>query len=134
MKREILFRAWDSKDNFMRYDIGELHFLQGGLKVIGCATNIGNGWVKDNPLMQSTGLKDKNDYPIFESDILKDLLSGAIWIVRFGFCKKFSYTGWYCEGVNVQRDCQINGENNSNVNSQIEIIGNIYENKELLNK
>jgi uncharacterized phage protein (TIGR01671 family) len=83
-------------------------------------------------LMQYTSLKDKNSKEIYEGDIIKDFLTGMVYEVRFGFCKKYGFNGWYCWNEDHQRSATLNGDYDTEVNSQTEIIGNIYENSELL--
>ena len=76
-------------------------------------TGEGSEWA----LMQYTGLKDKNGKEIYEGDILKHKYGGTQFAaVTFHDCS--FYTG----GVLLQ----------SNHSSVIEVIGNIYENPELL--
>lgn len=75
-------------------------------------------------LMQSTGLKDKNNKEIFEGDILfghagEDFLE----IVEFDIE----------EGKWIRRDIWYNSKLDLSENNEfMEIIGNIYENPELL--
>lgn len=129
MDREIKFRAWDSENKFMRDDIGEIHFLEGGIKIYGCATQIGNGWAKDNPLMQYTGLKDKNGVEIYEGDIVKCFLGAVTGHVVFdNGCFSLKLTdifkplmGYDINSIPPLYDL-----------GDISIIGNIYENAELL--
>jgi len=89
---------------------------------------------KSYSLMQYAGLKDKNGVEVYESDILKDTLTGAILKVCFGYNRNGAYTGWYCEFLNIDRNgnCSINNDTDSDRNSMIEVIGNIYSNPELL--
>lgn len=79
--------------------------------------------IDDAILMQSTGLKDKNGKEIFEGDILgtKDgLLNGVIeYRSDLGM-----WTNSLIRYNNFERLC--------NVANSKEIIGNIYENRELL--
>lgn len=72
-------------------------------------------------LMQCTGLKDKNGKLIYESDILKDkynALHTISWNPKcFYEADTFAVAGFY-----------------SAIQEDMEVIGNIYENGELLNE
>ena len=132
--REIKFRAWDG--NRIR-EIFKIIFQQEGASVFFTDTNppfeAGHLPMHDErlKLMQYTGLKDKNGKEIYEGDILQDTLTKIIYAVKFGNCKKYAFNGWYVE--NEYYDSRpINGDYDTNVNSKIEVIGNIYENPELL--
>ena len=73
-------------------------------------------------LMQCTGLQDKNGKLIYEGDIVKDLImSGIFYIV------KWFNSGFYLEST-------ISGSFLKFNDTQQEVIGNIYENPELLEK
>ena len=137
--REIKFRAWDTKENKMLYfplGVG-IHFGEDKeIDVIsyGSGMNTASVHPKSNifKLMQYIGLKDKNDKEIYEGDIIKldddyDLLgmnAGEVSEVYFkagGFRMRPKYN-------KNARGCWIEeGE-------YIEVIGNIYENKELIEK
>ena len=82
---ELEVRVWDSEEAFMRNDVGGIEFLQGGIKVYGCATQIGNGWIKDNPMMLYTTLKDAYKTKVFEGDILENTIDSGLfnWLVVF---------------------------------------------------
>lgn len=85
---------------------------------------------------QYTGLKDKNGKKIFEGDIV--IAHGIKFIIKFGpyrtqlFEKEYGSAihtkqfGWYAESIENKTQC------NLVVPNDIEVIGNIYENKELL--
>ena len=79
-------------------------------------------------VMLSTGLKDRDGKEIYENDLLKSN-NGRVWLVKHGHwempwpgVKPFEYYGWYAEG---------NG-NQISLDCDCEIIGNLYENPELL--
>lgn len=81
-----------------------------------------NGHIVDpETIGQYTGLKDKNGKKIFEGDILVEYSNDVeYWVVSYEY-EKFVGT---CE--NVSEDLY--------ELSDLEVIGNIYENKELLGK
>jgi uncharacterized phage protein (TIGR01671 family) len=115
------FRAWLKEDKEM-IDVDEMHFKNGELDFIG------NGitWMykkSDIVLMQSTGFKDKNGKEFFEGDIVDSedgILSGVVeYRTDLGM-----WTNSLLRYNNFERLCCI-------ANSR-EIIGNIWENGELL--
>jgi len=73
-------------------------------------------------IMQYTGLKDKNGNPIYEGDILKGI-NGVIGQVIFN-------DGAFLFSVDMMP--LVDFTNYSNTEKWAEIIGNIYENPELL--
>ena len=80
-------------------------------------------------LMQCTGLKDKNGKLIYEGDILGGTY-GNLYVHYCDNCKQFQlkangYGCMACEGD--IHWCEVVEDNN-----ELEVIGNIYENKELL--
>lgn len=126
MTREIKFRAWDKKQNEMVY-FGSAGYTPVGLGFV--ASNSDYRWKNDLELMQYTGLKDKNGKEIYEGDILNH--HGKIWQVNFT-------NGWFQvdqigntpspDGGEFPPDSDLLG----NQYEVCEVIGNIYENKELL--
>lgn len=132
MQREIKFRAWEKNRKEMLevlgvfFDVGTIKHKP--LKIKGNTNPFNEGYpntyFRDIEVMQYTGLKDKNGKEIYEGDIVEfpigngDLIkqqvvfqrgaftteSGRMW----GYEKDTLYLGWY------------------------EVIGNIYENPELL--
>ena len=90
-------------------------------------------WFKEVVLMQSTGLKDKNGVEIFEGDLVKitvsngfDYLDGNLSIVK----KSDYHAGVICELLSNTLEYLITDE--SETGYRYEVVGNIYENPELL--
>jgi len=121
MIREIKFRIWDkttkemifteSRDSFDWIPVAQNNeFLYG--------------------LMQYTGLKDKNGKEIYEGDILIPLKPSGVWIdkpIEVQFKEDTEKPCGECSptyGWNIY----------SSMANEFEIIGNIYENTELLNE
>lgn len=85
-------------------------------------------------LMMSTGLKDKNGVEIFEGDIVKvsvhngfDYYDNEVCVVR----KSRFHSGLVCINPNNDMECRIFNQDVLE-DYQYEVIGNIYENPELL--
>lgn len=89
-------------------------------------------------LCQCTGLKDKNGKPIWENDIVKDLFSDACAQIKYGSYQscfdstKTEHVGFYVDwsGKYTKRYRKDLGYWINMVNA--EVIGNIFDNKELL--
>ena len=123
MNRKIAFRAWDNVNKVMQYsDIiwGDYDFP--ALSELNYGDNIYNL----SNLMQYTGLKDKNNKEIFEGDVVK-------WFS----CRVEKAIVQFSNGI-FQLKIQ-EPENDDyymdilyNWTSTIEVVGNIYENPELL--
>ena len=121
--REIKFRTWKSwrKPTMLysgQFDI-KWSAENGRYQAID-RTRFDSQW--DMPLMQYTGLKDKNGKEIYEGDILKGNQGNFIADFENGrFIVKFP------SGATVQNLCTF-----LDSNGEKEVIGNIYENRELL--
>ena len=117
--REIKFRAWDKDENEMIYGIDECLMNWDGLqrnvdRFLHMPSHI--------PVMQFTGLKDKNGKEIYEGDILRDIddVVGDVFFADGGFKVDYGRKGDYWLA--------------SREGSVVIIIGNMYENPELIKK
>lgn len=119
--REIKFRAWDrfKKEMFEVYNLkgdsatGALCYLDLGIKKIPTS-------IQNVILMQFTGLKDKKKKEIYEGDILywEGFADDEYWTKYKVIIPNIFYTMEYIS--------------NFKTNKVTEIIGNIYENPELI--
>lgn len=119
-------RAWDKQDERMSY--GEVEYLDDSINYR--FDHFWTGADEDVEFMQSTGLKDKKGVEIYEGDILK---LNAIFLApddKIGYLEyspKYGYSIIF-EGNRLYRQEYWASTNKLNY----EVIGNIYENPELL--
>lgn len=121
--RKYKFRAWDNQHGKMLYDdIVVLSHSKVKTTLVGTVLRNKEGELSylspgygQLTAMQYTGLKDKNGNEIYEGDIIKD---------NFGHWEKSIVEAtpyWYHEFVEYGLD-----------NAELEVIGNIHDNPELL--
>jgi len=124
--REIKFRAWDTPNKYM--------ITHKELCLVPLTYNEVFKGKDGYPLMQYTGLKDKNGVEIYDGDIVKYYQAEyneetELREDRITVCE------WYedCYAL-IQRDAEGMLITPFNIlrTKVIEVIGNIYENKELL--
>lgn len=87
-----------------------------------------SGWLEDCVLRQYTGLKDKNSKEIYDGDIV--LHNEEKIEVKYGCQEVDAFEGigfnlWSFIGEYDKLNC-------SRLQSELEVIGNIYENKDLI--
>ena len=119
--REIKFRAWDKERKEMFYDFDQnIKYLTLGDSIHLFIWETGLIY---KTLMQYTGLKDINGKEIYEGDILKTfaILAKDKIGSEFNVEVKFSVSCWIANGILGNYQSKIS-----------EVIGNIYENIELL--
>lgn len=124
--REIKFRAWDAS--------GEKPYMLGSYKLTDAIFNHKD--IRQLPLMQFTGLHDKNGREIYEGDVVK------IGANEFGFITNgnnavvnYEVRVIECDYILYRLDLQLHWGRLSRLCEMgwdCEILGNIHENPELL--
>lgn len=105
--RTIKFRVWDNHDKQMLEDQEAKYWLSQGIQA---------------EYMQFTGLLDKKGREIYEGDVLQWLGGqGEVIYDRYRFQVNGYYDSWQDWPSDIFSE-----------NAEIEILGNIYENPELL--
>ena len=144
MSREIKFRIYDTDEKEMFYQ-EDIDYIDINNEIV-YINQDGGGYdylidfvYGDGKLMQYTGLKDKNEKEIYEGDIVKLIPLNSERLKELG-------RKWY-EHLKVEWGTYSDGEYVTNVETwmiginplseelldeTVEVIGNIYENPELL--
>lgn len=126
MPREIEFRAWLKAYKQMT-KVLNIDFKLKAVHIPKIGMSYSMQFFEDIELMQYTGLKDKNGVKIFEGDIVKHI-KGNTYTVEFynGGFKLLRFNIYEGKPV-AYHDFEVRRL------TEMEVIGNIYENKELLN-
>ena len=147
MSREIKFRAWDKTYKQMNYkvQVGNTDYADPNYTCNSIWVDSGDfktiGWVNADEncidLMQFTGLKDMNGQDIYEGDVLQCEFIPSYFGVEWN--NEVSCYDWYVMtetkklGASLAKAIEDAPKKTDKPFSQIiEVIGNIYENPELL--
>jgi len=121
--KNFKFRAWDKDHKYMEYTDKNL-IVTFGEKGIVNATDLSDiysacEYMQNYELMQSTGLKDNDGIEFYKKDIVRNIDSEELGVVEYDEGQfRVSYNGVSEQLWEIDKDLQI--------------IGNIYENPELL--
>ncbi|MBS9782028.1 MAG: DNA-packaging protein [Gammaproteobacteria bacterium] len=130
--REIKFRAAYQREI---YPVYALRYDEDGLKVL-LGNYIASKTVdnKNLELMQYTGLKDKNGKKIYEGDILSIIVIRGENLYEYTTDVIYEDAEFTIKGENTEQyDTFLSAYAGDGINlAEAEIIGNIYENPELL--
>nr|DAJ96195.1 MAG TPA: YopX protein [Caudoviricetes sp.] len=118
------FRAWLKNDKEM-IDVDEIHWFHEGIDFIGDGITFSRG-ADEIELMQSTGLFDRNGKEIFEGDIVD--YKGRKAVVKW----HGSYASFIYRFVDELNERVSEWHPLFLAYYHFEIVGNIYENPELL--
>ncbi|HAR6036558.1 YopX family protein [Staphylococcus pseudintermedius] len=112
------FRAWDKRRNEM-YSPDELTIQINGSEIlVALASSLHQ--IFNYELMQSTGLTDKHTVEVYQGDIVWDDMNEEYGVVRIEEAKTIIEWDIYVEDLFERIEL-------------LEVVGNIYENKRVLN-
>lgn len=123
MKREIKFRAWSGEKMVIVNDI-----VFSGEKPKGFWKE-NSVYESSETLMQFTGLQDKNGVDIYEGDVIQYVSNGILQFREVYW--DATMAGYLTRNTHFQDDILL-GFGWLSTNGAIEVIGNKYQNPELL--
>lgn len=129
-KREFIFRAWNESKEYM-YDniavgvLGKILYLRGTPKKKGADWYVGEDFEDGITIMQFTGIKDGKNRKVFEGDV-----------VKVGAQEKLAVVYWSQEMVRFELsfvdEKKVIDFSDKRSLRQFRVVGNIYENPELV--
>jgi uncharacterized phage protein (TIGR01671 family) len=124
--REIKFRAWDGEKMWNGFELRTERFVY--------PPSVAEGPQKNLAFMQYTGLKDKNGAEIYEGDVLRwvdwrEELTEAPDVYRVDWLDREARFSVNCFRSGRQIDPK---DDLLLLDDEFEVIGNVYENPELL--
>lgn len=135
MEREIKFRVWNGSQMIDDVTVGKHGaFWTSGISDIDAAS-LGNTTIyhETTPLMQFTGLRDKKGKEIYEGDIVDVWSAGSNLkngIIKFGQGR----AGFFIGNASNSTCWSLSGGGDNYNQEDLKVIGNIYENPELLKR
>ena len=123
MQNKFRYRVFDNDDK-KTHDVIFLNYENNSVEWYNDKNKKRAAFIEEVPTVQCTGLKDKYGKLIYEKDIVRDISTQAVYKVSHKKCAFYlenkKYVGYFHE---LSQCFSI---------SRLEVIGNIYENPELL--
>src|SRR5689334_10237792 len=137
--REIRFRVWnEAAKEMIILDLFQANCYEQDFILRNREANERESWIDDNacdikwPIMQFTGMKDKNGNDLYDGDLVKDgsveyqYIYGVYWHPQFQWSLKIMENNQF---VGTLKDPEYTVPEEM----KLELLGNIYQNKDLLN-